>query len=171
MRAVWWRFIHKRLLFPNDSRLIVHIVIEQTSDPGNRITLSVDRTDPFGVSHAEIHWRIRDADVYNLNRSADLFEETWNSTGFSKYGDWKRFPREEIRSNAQDSGGVYHPTGSTRMGNDAATGVVDRDLRLFALPQIQLLSTSVLPTGGGANPTMMLMLLAARCVDQHLNDR
>jgi choline dehydrogenase-like flavoprotein len=171
VRAVWWRYVHKRLLYPNDSRLIAHIVLEQTLDPENRITLSEHKTDPFGVPLAEIHWRVSDADLDNLNRSADLFEETWNSSGFTRYGAWKRFPREEIRSTAQDSGGVYHPTGSTRMGKDAATGVVDRDLRLFALPQIQLLSTSVLPTGGGANPTMMLMLLALRCVDQHRQGR
>jgi choline dehydrogenase-like flavoprotein len=54
------------------------------------------------------------------------------------------------------------------MGRDAATGVVDRDLRMFACPQVQLISTSVLPTGGGANPTMMALMLGVRCVDQLL---
>jgi choline dehydrogenase-like flavoprotein len=38
-------------------------------------------------------------------------------------------------------------------------------LRVHTVPNLQLLATSVLPTGGGANPTMMLMLLAMRCVD------
>ena len=59
---------------------------------------------------------------------------------------------------------------STRMGRDAASGVIDRDLRLFAMPQVQLLSTAAFPTGGGANPTMTLFLLALRCVAQHLSD-
>jgi choline dehydrogenase-like flavoprotein len=33
---------------------------------------------------------------------------------------------------------------------------------------VQLISTSVLPTGGGANPTMMALMLGVRCVDQLL---
>ena len=167
LRAVCWRFVHKRLLFPANSRLIAHMVIEQSPVQENCIVLSADRTDPFGLPLAEIDWRISDADIDSLQRSADLFEETWNNTAFASYGDWHRFSRASLDHSARDSEGIFHPTGSTRMGADSASGVVDRDLRLFALPQIQLLSTSVLPTGGGANPTMMLLLLALRCVDQY----
>lgn len=54
------------------------------------------------------------------------------------------------------------------MGADAERGVVDAHLRLFTRPQIQLLATSVLSTGGGANPTMLLFLLAFRCVAEHV---
>jgi choline dehydrogenase-like flavoprotein len=164
--AAWWRFAWKRLLYPVDSRLVVHISIEQEPADENRITLSKDRFDPLGVPLAEIDWRISDRDVDNLNRTTDLFEETWNRSGLATYGVWKRFPQENINNGFQSSGGVFHPTGSTRMARDPASGVVDSDLRLFALPQIQLLSTSVLPTGGGANPTMMLMMLMLRCVAQ-----
>ena len=169
VRAVWWRFVHKRLLFPANSRLIAHMVIEQSPVLENRIVLSEDRTDPFGLPLVEIDWRISDADIDSLHRSADLFEETWNTTGFANYGDWQRFSRASLDHSVRDPECIFHPTGSTRMGLDSASGVVDRNLRLFALPQIQLLSTSVLPTGGGANPTMMLLLLALRCVDQHRN--
>lgn len=170
-RAVWWRFVHKRLLFPAHARLIVHMVIEQHASPDNRITLSQTETDPFGVPLAEIFWRVLPEDIDILNRSTDLFEETWNSTGFATYGTWISHAREAVGEDIVRSGGIYHPTGSTRMGRSADEGVVDRDLRLFACPQIQLVSTSVLPSGGGANPTMMLLLLALRCVDQHVADR
>jgi choline dehydrogenase-like flavoprotein len=53
------------------------------------------------------------------------------------------------------------------MSATPAEGVVDKDLNLFGVDNVQLLATSVLPTGGGANPTMMLLLLAMRCVNQH----
>lgn len=171
VRAIWWRFVHKRLLFPANSRLIAYMVIEQSPVLENRIALSEDHFDPLGVPLAEIDWRIGDADIDRLHRSADLFEETWKKAELSDYGDWQRFPPASLEHSARDSEGIFHPTGSTRLGLDPASGVVDRDLRLFALPQIQLLSTSVLPTGGGANPTMMLMLLALRCVDQYRKAR
>ncbi|WP_429410836.1 GMC oxidoreductase [Paraburkholderia sp. WSM4174] len=53
------------------------------------------------------------------------------------------------------------------MGACPADGVVDKNLNLFGVANFQLLATSVLPTGGGANPTMMLLLLGMRCVNQH----
>lgn len=169
-RAAWWRFVHKRLLLPDSCSLKVAIIQEQALDPENRVMLSDERFDQFGVPLAEIAWRPTAKDIDNVIRSAALFAETWHNTDFATYGDWQGYSEATIRSGMLDSGGVFHPTGSTRMGHDASTGVVDRDLRMFAFPQIQLISTSVLPTGGGANPTMMALMLGVRCVDQVLQD-
>ncbi len=166
-RAVWWRFVQKRLLFPAHSRLRVHMVVEQVPDADNRITLSDTEADAFGIPRAEIRWRIGADDLAHIAGATELFERTWTSTDFARYGRWESLPRDDVRTRLLQSGGIYHPTGSTRMGAGPGSGVVDRDLKLFAFPRIQLLSTSVLPTGGGANPTMMLLLLALRCVDQH----
>jgi choline dehydrogenase-like flavoprotein len=52
------------------------------------------------------------------------------------------------------------------MGHSAANGIVDRDLRVFGVPNLRVLSTAVFPTGGSANPTMMLILMAFRCARQ-----
>lgn len=169
-RAAWWRFVHKRLLLPNAGPHKLCIVQEQVLDPNNRIVLSNDRFDHYGVPLAEITWRPTPQDVDNVVRSAALFADTWKNTRFATYGEWQGYPEATIRRGMLESGGVYHPTGSTRIGREAATGVVDRDLRMFAFPQIQLVSTSVLPTGGGANPTMMALMLGLRCVDQILKD-
>ncbi|MEJ2408906.1 MAG: GMC oxidoreductase [Novosphingobium sp.] len=166
-RAVWWRFVNKRLLFPARSRLIVHAVIEQVPSRGNCIALSPEREDTFGLPLAEITWTVSEEDKKNVIETADLFRKTWESTGFSRLGDWQSLPADTIVSNLDSSEGIFHPTGSTRMGTDPAESVVDRDLNLFGVPHVQLLATSVIPAGGGANPTMMLLLLAMRCVDQH----
>lgn len=170
-RAVWWRLVHKRLLFPGDSRLVVHMVAQQAPSPDSRITLSPDRTDMFGQPLAQIDWRVSDADVANVQGLAQAFEQTWNHSGFAALGSWTAYGADRLRQDMQHSSGIYHPTGSTRMAARAEDGVVDADLRLFALPQIRLLATSVLPTGGGANPTMMLLLLALRCAQDLANRR
>ena len=169
-RAAWWRFVHRRLLLPDSGGLKVCIVQEQELDSENRIVLSQERSDQFGVPLAEITWRPTARDIDNVLRSAKLFEDTWNGSDFATYGAWHGLSEETIRQGMLESGGVYHPTGSTRMGRDAASGVVDSNLRMFAFPQIQLISTSVLPTGGGANPTMMALMLAVRCVGQLFED-
>jgi len=167
LRAIWWRFINKRLLFPEHSKLIVHVVVEQMPSDKNYIRLSDDRTDQFGVPLAEIVWSVIDKDKRNVIESAELFRKTWESTRFAKMGAWKSLNNREIWASIESSEGIFHPTGSTRMGVDPANGVVDKNLNFFGVPNVQLLATSVLPTAGGANPTMMLFLLAMRCIDQH----
>lgn len=169
-RAAWWRLFEHRLLYPRDCRLFINVAIEQLSNAANTIALSNSAVDPLGVPLAEIDWRIGDADVERFLDSVEAFRTTWEQCGLSALGEWKAFPREELMQTVRSSGGVLHPTGSTRMAADADTGVVDRDLRMFALPQIQLLATSVLPTGGGANPTMMLLMLMFRCVEQFVRN-
>jgi choline dehydrogenase-like flavoprotein len=52
------------------------------------------------------------------------------------------------------------------MGTGPGDGVVDTDLRTFRVPNISVVSTSVFPTIGGANPTMTLMLAALRAADR-----
>jgi choline dehydrogenase-like flavoprotein len=167
LRAIWWRVINKRLLFPEHSKLIVHVVVEQMPSEKNYIRLSNDRSDQFGLPLAEIVWSVTDEDKKNLVETAELFRKTWESTGFAKIGQWESLKAREIWASIESSEGIFHPTGSTRMGSDPTKGVVDKDLNLFGVPNVQLLATSVLPTAGGANPTMMLFLLAMRCIDQH----
>lgn len=169
-RAVWWRFARQRLLFPDGARLALHVVIEQQTDRANRIALSETRRDPFGLPLATIDWRIGAADQAALLAWAETFAQAWSTGPLAALGAVQLYPAAQLSAQLGQSGGIYHPTGSTRMGRDAASGVIDRDLRLFAMPQVQLLSTAAFPTGGGANPTMTLFLLALRCVAQHLSD-
>ncbi|MDN8614570.1 GMC oxidoreductase [Variovorax ginsengisoli] len=164
-RAVWWRIVEKRLLFPSAASLVAHMVIAQESDFENRISLSGAQRDAFGVPRAQVEWSVTEKDVANLTKAVDAFETMWRDSGLAQLAQWVRRPSGEAELELAKGGGIYHPTGSTRMGATAREGVVDRDLRVHAVPNVQLLSTSVLPTGGGANPTMTLMLLALRCVE------
>ena len=54
------------------------------------------------------------------------------------------------------------------MAADPGHGVVDRDLRSFAVPNLYMTDGSVLPTQGSANPALTIMALAARAAD-HLS--
>ena len=57
------------------------------------------------------------------------------------------------------SGTVYHPSCTARMGPDAATSVVDADLRVHGLDGLRLCDASVFPTliGGNTNAPAILM--------------
>lgn len=163
-KAIWWRYIRRRLLFPDKARFFVNAVVEQAALPSRKITLSAKSKDAFGLPLAEINWNINQDDYRALRSCSELFERNWQSSGLANLGKWQWLDAEQSHQNPE---GVFHPTGSTRMSDVPEKGVVDRNLRLFSMPNVQILATSVLPTGGGSNPTMMLMALAMRLVSQH----
>ena len=59
-----------------------------------------------------------------------------------------------------------HLVGGCRMGASERDGVVDADLRSFAIPNLFVTDGSVLPTQGSANPALTIMALAARAADR-----
>ena len=58
-----------------------------------------------------------------------------------------------------------HLVGGARMGTGPTTGVVDGNLRSFAVPNLFITDGSVLPTRGSANPALTIMALAAPTAD------
>ena len=165
-QAIWWRFVEKRLLYPAEAELQVHMIIEQVPRAENRITLSETRRDRYGVPLAEIDWSVGDADVANLARATDALQKTWGQSRLADISRFVRRPDGEAGAELTKGGGIYHPGGSTRMGRAPSEAVVDKDIRLFRLPNVSVAATSVLPRGGGANPTMMLIMLGLRCADR-----
>jgi choline dehydrogenase-like flavoprotein len=141
------------------------MVIEQAPRPENRITLAKNTLDAFGNPLAQIEWSVSDEDIKNLHIAVDTFEKTWNSSKLAKMARFARRPGDELARELVRGGGIYHPGGTTRMSTSANSGVVDEHLRVFGLANLRVVSTSVLPTGGGGNPTMMLLMLGLRCVD------
>ena len=61
--------------------------------------------------------------------------------------------------------GAGHVMGTTRMGRDAKSAVVDADLRTFDHANLFLEGSAVFPTGGAANPTLTIAALALRSVE------
>lgn len=164
-RMIWWRLARRRLLYPDDASLILNIVTEQQPTRESRIDLST-KHDRHGLPIARIDWRVSGADIANIQRMTELFAAAWQASpmgskcGLTLYG---RATRDEA---VLDSGGVYHPGGSTRIGARASDGVVDRDLRVFGIANATVAATSVFPTAGGSNPTMMLAMATLRAVDR-----
>jgi len=164
-RAVAARLLSGRVLPPDDALFELHLVTEQQPVATNQIRLAGER-DRFGVPLAEIDWRVNDADIDIAARTAAILADFWELSSLSALGSLKLYPDRLWQDELATGGGVYHPGGSLRMGLSAGAGVTDGHLRTFAVPNLRVLSTATFPTGGGANPTMMLMLFALRMADQ-----
>jgi choline dehydrogenase-like flavoprotein len=140
-------------------RLTLLCRVEQRPNPKSRISLS-NRTDRLGVPLPQLHWRIS-------NQERETVAVLWKliSTEFRRIGlpspvlaEWVRTERyEEVQSVD-----VAHPTGTTSMSKDPHYGVVDENCQVHGLDAIYVAGSSVFPTSGHANPTLMIVALAIR---------
>ncbi len=142
--------------------LRVEATTEQPPLAENRITLS-DSRDALGLERARVRWTAGDAARMNLLRIGQAFEAAFRAEDLPDPVpcDWVRNETPEAAV-AIDLG---HAMGGTRMSDDPATGVVNRDCRVHGVTGLYIAGGSVMPTSGHANPTLMFLALALRLAD------
>ncbi|MGH8945837.1 MAG: GMC family oxidoreductase [Acidimicrobiia bacterium] len=119
---------------------------------GNRVELS-DDIDDFGVPRPKVTFNYGDNERKMRNRIHHLGQEILQAAG----------AKEVIISEGND-----HTMGGCRMGDDASTSVVDRNLKAHDHPNLYICDASVFPTPGGAQPSQTIMALATRLAE-HLS--
>lgn len=166
-KAAYWRAVHKQLYWPQPAAYDVNFVLEQAPRQENRISLA-DETDSMGVPRAAINWQIDEGDISGMRNLAARFKAFWETSGLRRYGRlvWRSDPDLLSLASMQDLADIYHPGGTTRMAHSRAHGVVDKDLAVFGLNNLFVASTSTFPSGGVANPTMMLAMFALRLAEK-----
>jgi choline dehydrogenase-like flavoprotein len=118
--------------------------------PENRVTLATEK-DRHGLPVARFDYSQCDNDRQLVEAATKIMEEIHHGAGAEE--------AITIKRNA-------HLVGGCRMGVSEQTGVVDADLRTFAVPNVFVTDGSVLPTQGSANPALTIMALAARAADR-----
>lgn len=133
---------------------VLGVLAEFLALPGNRVTLSKE-TDRHGLPVAQFDYSQCDNDRALMKASRQVVVQVLHAAGAQETVTIERYA---------------HLVGGCRMAADERDGVVDRDLRSFAVPNLYVCDGSVLPTQGSANPALTIMALAARCAD-HLMAR
>jgi choline dehydrogenase-like flavoprotein len=133
---------------------VLGVLAEFLPQPDNRVTLSGE-TDRHGLPVAHVSYSQCDNDRALAKAGGAAMEEILRAAGATETVTVDRYA---------------HLVGGCRMAADQRAGVVDRDLRSFAVPNLYVCDGSVLPTQGSANPALTIMALAARCAD-HLAGR
>ncbi len=127
----------------------------------NRVMLS-DERDRLGRRRVRIEWRIGEADVENMRRVADLFDQAVRRAGVGHLE--RAFPDAPAEWRQAVEAGKHH-MGTTRMHMSPRHGVVDADSRVHGTSNLFVTGSSVFPSGGYANPTLTIVALAARLGD------
>lgn len=161
-RAIYRRFVHARVLPPDDANFELHLVTEQEPRATSCVTLSETQKDRFGVPLARIAWSVSDADFALFHRVRRLLLESWRAASTAHLAKVEEYTEARINFALKQGGGVYHPVGTTRMGKKPRTSVVDAKLAVHGVTGLWIASTSVLPTSGSTNPSMDLLLLTLR---------
>jgi choline dehydrogenase-like flavoprotein len=118
--------------------------------PGNRVTLDPEVVDRHGLPVARFTYSQCDNDRAMMKAAGARLTDILEAAGAEDTVTIERYA---------------HLVGGCRMAADERHGVVDRNLRSFAVDNVYVTDGSVLPTQGAANPALTIMALAARCAD------
>jgi choline dehydrogenase-like flavoprotein len=152
----------------------LYVRTEQAPNPESRVVLG-ERLDRLGYPQPVLHWRVLRQDwetvVRTAARVASALEESYGAVSRLSIREDEPWPWEP--AGPAESGNATwgnHHLGTTRMADDPAQGVVDRDCLLRGTANLYVAGSSVFPTGACANPTFTIVALAHRLVD-HLGAR
>ncbi len=135
--------------------------IEQAPNPESRVTLS-DTKDALGLRRAHLHWQLNETDYRTFEAGQRTVVDELSRLGMGRFKG-SRLGRETV-----DAGvlGHYHHIGTTRMGSDPRSSVVDADCRVHGVDNLFVAGSSVFASAGYSGPTMMLIAFAIRLAEK-----
>ena len=136
------------------------MTVEQAPNPSSRVLLS-DDTDRYGRSIPVLDWQLSGQERQTMIVIHERLREVASDMGWGpvagRFGEER--PRRALR-------GEWHLLGTARMADSPRQGVVDSFGRTHDFPNLFLAGGSVFPTVGYANPTLTMVALALRQLDQ-----
>jgi choline dehydrogenase-like flavoprotein len=164
------KFLHGRYVtrprlpgffIPNKARRYAFFYhAEQAPDPASRVTLG-DMRDALGMPRLRIDLRYGEIDARSVVASHRVFDENLRAAGIARL-DYSVPESEQMASVLEQATDGYHQIGTTRMSDSPAQGIVDRNCRVHGTANLFIAGSSVFPTSGQANPTLLATALAAR---------
>jgi hypothetical protein len=140
---------------------------ESEPNPESRVMLG-EKLDWMGLPELKINLQFGVKDASSVVRAHEVLDGDLRRMGKARleYFDVPERRVEQVLDQAMDG---YHQIGTTRMGTDPKQSVVDGNCRVHGTENLFVASSSVFPTGGHANPTLLTTALAVRLA-KHLGD-
>ncbi len=150
----WGPSIHRRMDETFGRSLQWGINSQDLPEETNTVTLDADLVDSNGIPAPRIHYRLSDNTRALLRYNVDRAVEAHQAAGAVATMPTDLWP---------DQPG--HLLGTAKMGDDAATSVVDRWNISHDVPNLAIVDGSVMPTSGAVNPTSTITALALRAAE------
>jgi choline dehydrogenase-like flavoprotein len=136
---------------------------EQAPNPDSRVRLN-GADDALGMPRLKIDLRYGEQDARSVAQSHAIIDRFLREAELGRL-DYTVPEAERETAILDQATDGYHQTGTTRMAARAKDGVVDPDCRVHGAPNLFVASSSVFPTSGQANPTLMLAAFSARLAE------
>lgn len=136
--------------------------MEQEPDPSSRVIANLSQRDRFSLPRLSLDWRIGKSTYRSQRRMHVLVRDILARIGINDF-------HSEVLDNPDRTPELWemnHPMGTTRMTESPHHGVVDTDCRIHGVANVYVAGSSVFPAGGHANPTLLIVALAARLADR-----
>ena len=126
---------------------------EQLPNPDNRIEPAYDVLDPIGIPRPRIHYKVEQYTLDGLAEAKKRHDQIFDAL------------KATFRKHGEGFYGAGHIMGTTRMGSDPKTSVVDKEQRAWDHKNLFMLGSGNFVTTGTANPTLTLAALALWAAD------
>ena len=135
---------------------------EQIPQADSRVTLT-NKVDALGMPRLMVDWRYSKDDIDSIQGTLDVLVREFAKSGVGHF-EYNRDTLEEDLMRFGAYGG--HHIGTTRMGNDVRSSVVNADCRVHSVRYLYISGSAVFPTSSQANPTLTLIAMSLRLGDK-----
>ena len=133
---------------------------EDLPEESNRIILDPEVTDSDGLPAVRTEYRV-----------SENSGGCWTSTRRGAVEAAEAAGAVETSVSPIWPTGISHILGTTRMGDDSSSSVVDRWCRAHDVPNLYIVRRGVFVTAGSANPTATIMANTLRVVERMIEQR
>lgn len=139
-------------------------MVEDLPQESNRVRLSDEKKDSWGIPVAEVEHAYHDMDKLAIKSALDKVEALLKAAGGKNL---------KLPSLHSDITGRYtwHLMGTARMGKDPSTSVLNSYCQSHEIPNLFVTDGSSFCTSAGLNPTLTIQALAFRAADYIAKNR
>ena len=156
----WGENLHENVARRFGHSLIWGIVGEDLPEEANQVVLSKDLADSDGLPSPKIIYKVNENSHRLLKFNIDRCIESVQAADAIEH---------LVSVPVRESG--WHLLGTTVMGDDPNTSVVDQWGASHEVPNLYVMDGSTFPTSGATNPTATIMALALRNTERLISER
>jgi len=158
--AIWGANFHQQLRQRLNHSAMWGIIAEDLPEEKNRVVLDPSLKDSDGIPAPKLIYRMSENSRRLLQFHLQRAKESLEAAGAKA---------TVIAPLIRETG--WHLLGTTKMGTDPATSVVNEWGRCHDVPNLFIFDGSIWPTSSGMNPTATIAALALRCADHLVGER
>ncbi len=141
-------------------------VSEQETLETNKVTLSKNDFDKFGIPRVHMQFELQDSVRKTMSTFLEEIGKYFITQDLGRISieDWLYDYKKKFSIYGVADNGCHH-IGSTRMGENTKNSVVDKNLLVHNTKNLYVVGSSTFTTGGAVNPTLSICQLSLKLAD------